>query len=162
MTVIGEIKPHDMALVDIRPDLHDDLPEFERVKLPSLPLVVVGVELARPYGVAGVVESDHPQQTTAWYIQAVGDMDAGCDQCVHDRASTRARPFFSTCHHYGELQEGACGNCAMKHKLAACSLSHKKTWRPATPPPPPSPKAGKRSGTRAFARQKAIDEEAAA
>ncbi|ELR08277.1 hypothetical protein GMDG_08626, partial [Pseudogymnoascus destructans 20631-21] len=77
MTVIGEIKPQDMALVEIRADLHDDLPEYERVKIPSLPPIVVGVELARPYSVAGVVESDHPQQTTAWYIQAVGDMDAG-------------------------------------------------------------------------------------
>jgi hypothetical protein len=123
MTVIGEIKPQDMALVEIRPDLHDGLPEYERVKIPSLPPIVVGVELARPYGVASVVESDHPQQTTAWYIQAVGDMDAGCDQCVHDQGSARARPFFSACHHYGELQEGACGNCAMKHKSAACSLS---------------------------------------
>lgn len=128
MTIIGEVKAEDMQLVVMRPDLHEDLPEFERVKVESPPPVVKDVQLARAYGVAGTVESDHPQEITSWYIQGVGDLEAGCAQCVHANRSVRAKPFFAECKTYGTLQSGACGSCVMKHDAAGCSLSKSCTF----------------------------------
>ncbi|KFY30702.1 hypothetical protein V494_08070 [Pseudogymnoascus sp. VKM F-4513 (FW-928)] len=45
--VIGEVKPEDMALVEIHPDSLENIPEHERVKLPYPSPMILGVELER-------------------------------------------------------------------------------------------------------------------
>ena len=121
MVVIGEILAEDLTLVFVAPNLHRYLSPSDKASLGEERPEQKNIVLSHPYGNPGLVRATHPQEIAAWYIQSVGDENATCDSCRARNESSRAHPFFVRCISYGDIQRGACGNCAMSHRAADCS-----------------------------------------